>query len=453
MVLRFSKMRANLKKLFCSPVFIAGAAFALRMAILCFVWRSDLAWARARRPYGEELGQVAASIASGQGLSSPLPLVHTGATAWFGPIYPYLVAGIFKLWGVFSAKSVFAAKTLNCGFAAATVFPIYAIAKRTFGGAVAVGASWVWVILPTACYIPVLEVWDSTLSALGFMLVFQATLLLRDSRRLLSWMAYGALWVIVALISASHLLVLPFFLGWLVWSRRKQSAPWMLHTAAAMSVFLLGMAPWTLRNYRVFGRFVPVRSNFGLELWLGNNPYDVRDVNSFSMHPLKNAAEAASYQRMGEISYMEAKQREALAYVRSHPFETLRSVLRRFETFWFDVSNRPASRPLGSLHLKAYFVSNVLMILFSWLGAGVAYRRGNPGAAPYLLVLLTFPLVFYLTHTLVRYRFPMDPILTILSVYGLASALAWVLERLGIGVPSGDLSRSFPARYPRATIE
>ncbi|MGO8791383.1 MAG: hypothetical protein ACLQVL_28895 [Terriglobia bacterium] len=443
-------MRADRRKLFCSPVFIAATAFALRMAILCSVWRSDLASVRAHMPYGDELGQVAASIASGQGFSSPLRLVHTGATAWFGPIYPYLVAGIFKRWGVFSAKSLFIAKTLNCGFAALTVFPIYAVAKRTFGGAVAIGASWIWVVLPTAWFIPVVEVWDSALSALGFMLVFQATLLLRDSRRFLSWMAYGALWAIVALISASHLLVLPLFLGWLVWERCQQSAPWMLHTAAAVSVFLLGMAPWTLRNYRVFGHFVPVRSNFGLELWLGNNPHNVRDVNSFSLHPLKNAAEAASYQRMGETGYMEVKQREALAYMRSYPFETLRSFLCRVETFWFDVSSRPASRPLGSLRLKGYFVLNALMILFSWFGAGVAYRRRNPAAGPYLFVLLIVPLVFYLTHTLVRYRFPMEPILTILAVYGLASALAWLLERLGIGAPPGNLLRNLSARSPAA---
>ena len=43
---------------------------------------------------------------------------------------------------------------------------------------------------------------------------------------------------------------------------------------------------------------------------------------------------------------------------------------------------------------------------------------------PYLVVLLAFPLVYYLTVTLVRYRFPMDPILTILAAYGVSQVLA-----------------------------
>ena len=71
----------------CSPWFVAGVAFAVRMTILSLVWRGDLELVRANQPYGNELGLVAASIASGQGFSSPLRLVQTGPTAWFGPMY------------------------------------------------------------------------------------------------------------------------------------------------------------------------------------------------------------------------------------------------------------------------------------------------------------------------------------------------------------------------------
>ena len=33
------------------------------------------------------------------------------------------------------------------------------------------------------------------------------------------------------------------------------------------------IAPWTIRNYAVLGGFVPVKSQFGFTLWVGNNPY------------------------------------------------------------------------------------------------------------------------------------------------------------------------------------
>ena len=274
-----------------------------------------------------------------------------------------------------------------------------------------------------------MDVWDATLSALFLALIFLATLILRDRRRLSGWMSYGALWAIGTLVSPSLLSLLPFFLGWLAWEKRKQSSRWLAPVAAVVLVFLLGIAPWTLRNYRAMGKFIPLRSNFGLELWLGNNP-DAADVNSFSMHPLWNAAEADSYQRLGETAYMEAKRREALTFIRSHPSETFGSIVHRFETYWFAVSDRPASRPLDSLSLRAFSAVNALLMVISWLGAGIAYYRRIPEAGPYLLLLLIYPLVFYLTHTLVRYRFPMDPILTILAVYGMACTWAWVHKPL-----------------------
>lgn len=47
-------------------------------------------------------------------------------------------------------------------------------------------------------------------------------------------------------------------------------------------------------------------------------------------------------------------------------------------------------------------------------------RNRHPEAAPFVMVLLIFPLVFYLTHSTLRYRFPMDPILIVLSAYAVA---------------------------------
>ncbi|MFW6125235.1 MAG: ArnT family glycosyltransferase, partial [Pirellulales bacterium] len=40
----------------------------------------------------------------------------------------------------------------------------------------------------------------------------------------------------------------------------------------AVAVAVLVLAPWTLRNYLVFGRFIPVSQNLGLSLWYGYNP-------------------------------------------------------------------------------------------------------------------------------------------------------------------------------------
>ena len=138
-------MKYFLKRLLGSPIFIVGFAFALRMLVMWMVWRQAPAPIKANIPYGYELGRVARAIAAGEGFSSPLRDLDTGPTAWFTPIYPYFVAGIFKLLGIYSEMSRVIIATANCAFAALTAIPIYAIAKRTFGEGVAIGAGWVWV--------------------------------------------------------------------------------------------------------------------------------------------------------------------------------------------------------------------------------------------------------------------------------------------------------------------
>lgn len=422
-------MKSYVKRILSSPFFIAGFAFALRMLLVYFGSRSGPKPVRADLPYGMELGRVARAIAAGEGFSSPLLITDSGPTAWFTPIYPYFVAGIFKLWGIYSATSHIILQTLNCAFAALTILPIHGIAKRTFGKGVAIGAAWTWVFLPTALYYPILWVWDTTLLALIFSLIFWATMAMRERRGILAWAGYGGLWAVGVLINPSILSLLPFFLGWLVWEARKALVPWAKPVAAALLVFSICLVPWTIRNYRVFGKFIVLRSNFGLELWLGNN-LKVTDTSPIWQHPSENREEAAKYKRMGEIAYMAEKEREAMAYMRTHPVETLSLVFQRFQINWLAFRESPVDVwSKGNLNAKLFLVLNCLLSVLCLLGALYAFRARYSEAFPFAMVLLIFPLVFYLTHASLRYRFPIDPIMLILATGAVARLIAHARSR------------------------
>ena len=413
-------MKQFFKRLANSLPFIVGLAFVLRLVALWMIWHQTPVPLKANLPYGYELGRVARAIASGEGFSSPLRDMDTGPTAWFTPIYPYFVAAIFKIWGIYSETSRLIIATTNCAFAALTIIPIYGISKRTFGEAVAIGASWVWVFLPMAIHFPIIWIWDTTLTALFFTLIFWATLRLRGIQKVLPWAGYGALWVVGGLINPSLLSLFPFFLGWLLWNERKQPSLWLRHAVAVLLLFSIGLVPWTVRNYRVFGKIIVLRSNFGLELWLGNNP-NVFDMLSQMSHPNDNPEEAAKYQRMGEIAYMAEKQHEAFAFMRTHPVETLNNTFHRFVDIWLSETDSLVDIWSGaSLYGKAILTFNCALSLMSLLGVLYARRSRHPDAAPFGMVLLIFPIVFYLTHSSPRYRFPMDPIIVVLAASSLA---------------------------------
>jgi len=417
-------MKHFFQRLIGSTVFIVGVAFVLRMVAMWMIWHQAPIPIKANMPYGYELGRVARAIASGEGFSSPLRDMDTGPTAWFTPIYPYFVAGIFKVWGIYTNTSRFIIAAVNCLFAALTIIPIYSVAKKAFGEGAAIGASWVWVFLPTAIHFPIIWIWDTTLTALFFSLIFWATLSLRGIRKVVPWAGYGALWVVGGLINPSILSLFPFFLGWLLWSERKESSLWLKHAAAVLLLFTIGLVPWTVRNYRVFGKIIVLRSNFGLELWLGNNP-DVIDMLSQMSHPNDNPVEAAKYRRLGEIAYMAEKEHEAFAFMRTHPVETVNNTFHRFVDIWLSQTDSLVDLwSTASLYGKALLMFNCMLSLMSLLGVLYAHRSRNPDAAPFGMVLLIFPMVFYLTHSSPRYRFPMDPIIVVLAASSAAHLLS-----------------------------
>jgi 4-amino-4-deoxy-L-arabinose transferase-like glycosyltransferase len=398
-----------------TPALVAIVALAIRLIVLAVLHAKGTV---PSSEYVNETTQIAASLASGKGFSSPFALAPSGPTAWLCPIFPFIVSIIFRVFGIFSAKSLLTIQIVNCSISALAVFPIYFAAKRSFGTAAAILAQWLWVFLPFAWWTPVQDIWDSALTALLVAVVLWATLAVRDKNATGVWIAYGALWGVSALVNPAILSLLFFFMAWLLYQRPTPPGIYKL-VAAAVAVCILMLAPWTIRNHTELGRWIPLRSNFGMELWLGNNSSG-EDVNTFASHPLWNADQARSLRQMGEVNYVQAKQRAALDYMQSHPAATVHAILGRIASNWFAVTDRPhANWATSPMYVRLLFAMNLAMILLS--AAGIVFAiRDVPGVAMlYVIAVLVFPLPYYLTHTLVRYRFPIEPVLTILCVYGL----------------------------------
>jgi 4-amino-4-deoxy-L-arabinose transferase-like glycosyltransferase len=336
------------------------------------------------------------------------------------PVYPYLLAGIFKLFGIYTYKSLLLIRVLNIVFSALTCWPIYSAGAIPFGKKIGTASAWLWAILPDGIFYPVAWVWDTALAGLCMAVLFAATLKIRGSSRVSWWIGYGALWAFSAMVNPSLLSVLPFLALWAIWPLREQLTQAIRLAALASLIFMAGIAPWSIRNYVVFHTFIPFRSNFGLELWLSNSP-EVPDTWAGFLHPTEDPKEAAKFARMTEIPYMQEKQSEAFAFMRTHPRDTMRFFFRRFADNWLGVWDAPRDMwRFIPAYMKVTLVWNCLFSLLSFAGAFLAYRARTEAALPFACVMLIFPVVFYITHTTGRYRYPMDPIMTILTVFAIA---------------------------------
>jgi hypothetical protein len=331
-------------------------------------------------------------------------------------VYTYLLAGIFKLAGAYSYMSLWVALGLNAVLSAVTAVVILEIGKRDFGASTGVLAAWIW-----SCWlyeaVVSARLWESSLSAL---LLTSVLFLLPELAELhwSRWLFFGMLAGVSALTNTTLLSLFPFFWLWLWINYRRRGRPCGKLLLASISVSVLMLLPWTIRNYQTFHQLMPLRDNFGLELWIGNHEGAMQSTQFPRDFPLIDPSE---YNRMGEIRFMDAKRQLGLQFIGQHPGEFLWLSAGRCFRYW------TAPDELVWLPLS----------LMAWLGAAVALSRKGRGGVPYVVILLVFPLVYYITHTFNSYRHPTEPAMLLLAAYAMMTAV----EALGSSRVSRKLRR------------
>jgi hypothetical protein len=214
------------------------------------------------------------------------------------------------------------------------------------------------------------------------------------------------------------------FLGYLAFElwRRSDRQRWASAGHVLLGALLVSI-PWGVRNARAFDGFFFVRSNFGLELHVGNHDGATANIDDPHFerygpgrgwsHPRINVDDAIEVRDSGEVAYMRRKGRQAAAWIASNPGEFARLTTQRIRHFWLG----PLDHPLTALLFTA-------LTGLAALGAVVVARRlPATHSAALLIPLLLYPLVYYLVPWQHRYRFPIEWILFLL-----AGAALWSWE-------------------------
>jgi 4-amino-4-deoxy-L-arabinose transferase-like glycosyltransferase len=378
--------------------------------------------------FGFEMGRVGRSIALGQGFSNPYG-GNTGPSAWEPPLYPYLIGGVFKIFGIYTYASAWVLLSVNSLLAALTTIPVFLIANRTFGPRVALWSARAWALNPYVWYWSIHWIWDTTLTPLLLALIFLLSLQL-VSLQLVSlelaasetqpwpgWTLFGALWGVGALANPAMLSFLPFCGLW-IWRRRfKQGLPSLAGVLLSSVIFFLVLSPWLVRNYQVFGRFIFIRDDFGLQFRLGNN--NMADgMLIATLQPNLNRLEFEKFQHLGEIGYEAECKRLAFDWIRSHPGRFATISLKRFFYYWNGVPRPTDSVAPWDFRSSLFLASSVLAI---W-GLGRALRQKRPAAWLFAGLVATYPTVYYFVFPHARYRHPIEPELFILVVFVLCEA-------------------------------
>lgn len=335
-----------------------------------------------------------------------------GTEAWFrGPLYPYLLALVYRLNGA----SIAGALLLQHLLGALTCAGIYLLAREYFSRAVALTAAGIGVFYWTFVFFE-----GELLIVTLFLVLVVATLwLLAVSVRT------GAAGVVVAAGVALGLATLarpsmfvyypavPFVLRGIRGGRRWRATVLALAAAAAV------VAPALVRNYAVAGAVVPVATSGGVNFYIGNNPTaDGRTaiVPGTAAPWMGGNAEAVAIAERAAGRPLSAAQvsryyfAEGRRWVMTHPADALRLWARKLAFFWEGPER-----------------SNEKFIYFFW-------RRAGVGKIPMPGFWLVAPLALAGMVLLWRRRRALLPLYLFVALYMLGVIAFFVNARLRLPV-------------------
>ena len=390
-----------------------------------------------------EHGEIAGNLLAGRGFSVRY-LGADGPTSQQAPLYPFLVAGAYRLGGEGTPRSLLILELAQAGLGGVLVAGVMALA-----GSIAPKAGWV---APLAGLIAAV---DPTLVYLAthVQVVGLATTLLvvalawaertartgRSSDAISSGVCLGLLALADPILGLSA--------PAMAWSIARSGEPRRSIRLIALVAVTASMcvAPWVVRNFRVHGEFVPIKSSFGYAFWQGNcalsegtdkvvRPSVARIADrAASTFQAQNQAlwearheagyiddialTAEDYRALGSMSEPERSRhlfRRALTDLQGEPTRYLRLCLRRLRYFvLFDETN-PKTRNL------VYRASHLGVTIAAVIGLILALPSVRRRLGPSMLTAGLIALFHTLTIVSARFQIPIEPIMAVWAASGLS---------------------------------
>jgi hypothetical protein len=248
----------------------------------------------------------------------------------------------------------------------------------------------------------------------------------RDTSTLRQGLIAGFFFAVASYVRPTALLF-PLVLGLQLLVTR-DSVRWALMITAVTCLTMAALiAPWTARNYELFNAFVPISTNGGVTLWMGNHPGSTGTNTDFPEY----AAGLDEYMRDKVL------RQEAVAYIKSDiPGFLIGSLKRLWATYnretiaiaWNETGIEMVLGASAKLPLKLIATSYWLALLLLAL-AGIVLKFRNCAsilnfASDPILLLWAY---FAATHAIIiagdRYHFPSIPAVAIFAAIAIHSTL------------------------------
>ena len=358
------------------------------------------------------------NLASGNGFMAKTGQLELGRA----PGYPFFLAVIYRAFG----HSYYHVRFFQVLFSIFTLLLIFLISKDIFGKETASFS-----ILIASIYPPFLS-YNGILYTEALFTFFTVlfTYLFLYGIRKKRWWIYILLGLIggyaVLLREEFILVLLGFFVITVIYSKEN-----LKKIICVILLVLLVIAPWTIRNYKVFGRPVFVSSLLGSTLWISS--YQGEWLEWHNEDPYYTGL----IKGLNEFEKSKLLLKGGIRNIKQNPFRYLKFCFKRLGRFWIgghsntfyslrdSLKNYFYAKAYGKAMIKAFFlISNTALIILGGYGILIAIRKLQHKKKELLFMIspiFVIMTVHFFLFATARYQVSIMPLIIIFASFGLVA--------------------------------
>ena len=232
------------------------------------------------------------------------------------------------------------------------------------------------------------------------------------------------MWLILSIITfslaaytrATLTFVIPVFVLLAAYGANMNFSKILRYTLISAIVFTVCLSPWWIRNYGIFGKFIPFTTSASWNLYLGNNPVNTTASIDWGISAVDQDEVKRIFDLKDELEISNAFTQKSKEYITNNPGVFLRNAWLKFKRFWNFTSNYDAPTE-QSLFFRMYNIS----LLLSWLPVfclGIASfwfnRKTWKKILPIYCLIAYYTFIHVVVIASLRYRLPIEPFFIIM---------------------------------------
>lgn len=395
---------------------IKKARIAVIIFLLAFVTRLIVVFVikSYRNIYLWEYGHIAMNILSGKGFV--FEHFKTIYYSYAQPLLPIFISIFYKITNFNS----FGLLIFQCLVSAGLCVTVFFIALELFRKNVAIVAGMFVVFHPGLLIYSTKTVHALTFDAFFFALLILVIFKLRRRCTIRNQLIVGMVLGLCILTRATAIFFLPFAFGWLLWGGCWQEKKKYLLAIVSVTIICAGViAPWTVRNYLHYKRFVFIGANSWELLWRGNNP------SASGTLYYKGGKSYSEFVPANIIGKSEDEQNamfreEVLKFFKKNPYTALKLYFKKIYYFWWFSEFSGKEYPILWFRIyKIYYLFILLTFLYGLFRIFYYNKSARIRYEVFLIIMLLISLslgqsLFYVEG---RHRWEVEALMLIFSSF------------------------------------